>query len=147
MGLATTNDTLNRLLVIHSRSLLVYLLYAPPWWKDDNGRFGEALTELAHDQLELADRIGVLLVACGGTPAVGLFPDRFMAYHDLEFSFLLKELIAFEDRVVVVIERLLPSLSPVAEAQALAQEAIGMAKAHRDILADLQRDLVGTTAK
>ena len=56
MGVESTNDVLNRLLVIHSRSLPVYLTYAPPWWKDQNGRIAEVLHDLARDQLELAEQ-------------------------------------------------------------------------------------------
>jgi hypothetical protein len=146
MGVETTNDILNRLMVIHSRSLPVYLTYAPPWWKDENGRIAEALKDLALDQLGLAERIGGMLLANGGTPVVGQFPDRFMAFHDLEFGFLITEILGYEERTISVIERLLPALSQSAEAQALAQEALGSAKAHRDILSELQRDLADVAA-
>ncbi len=146
MGAESTNQILNRLLVIHSRSLPVYLTYAPPWWKDQNGRIAEVLGDLARDQLDLAERIGGALIVNGGTPAVAQFPDRFMAFHDLDVGFLLTEIMAYEERAVAMIERLLPTLVQAPEAQALAQEAIGIAKAHRDILQELQRDMAGTTA-
>lgn len=146
MGIESTNEILNRLLVIHSRSLPVYLTYAPPWWKDQNGRIAEVLQDLARDQLDLAERIGAALVANGGTPAVGQFPDRFMAFHDLEVGFLLTEIMRYEERAIAAVEQWLSTRSPSPEAQALAQEAIGMGKAHRDILQELQRDLAATTA-
>ena len=83
MGVETTNDILNRLLVIHSRSLPVFLAYAPPWWKDHEGRIAEVLADMAQDQLELADRIGALLLANGETPTVAQFPG---AVHGLSRS-------------------------------------------------------------
>lgn len=146
MGVESTNDILNRLLVIHSRSLPVYLTYAPPWWKDQNGRIAEVLHDLARDQLDLAERIGATLIASGGTPSFGQFLERFMAFHDLEVGFLLAEIVRYEERVMAMVTQILPALAQSPEAQALAQEAIGMAKAHRDILQELQRDLAGTPA-
>lgn len=146
MGVESPNEILNRLLVIHSRSLPVYLTYAPPWWKDQNGRIAEVLHDLARDQLDLAERIGATLVAIGGTPAVGPFPDRFMAFHDLEVGFLLTEIMRYEERAAAVITQFMPVLAQAPTAQALAQEAIGMAKAHREILQELQRDLASAVA-
>jgi len=137
----TTNEILNRLLVIHNRSLPIFLTYAPPWWKDDDGRVAEMLADVALDQLRIADRIGQLIVDHGGTVPSGQYPDRFSTLHDLAFDFLLAELIRYQDRTVATIEKFVPLLARSSMAQMLAQEALGTAKAHRDMLGELQRDL------
>ncbi|MHB0959116.1 MAG: hypothetical protein ACYC6N_24725 [Pirellulaceae bacterium] len=143
MTAETTNEILNRLLVIHNRSLPIFLTYAPPWWKDGGGRMMEVLNDLARDQLGIADRVGKLIMEQGGTMPSGQFPDRFSTLHDLAFDFLLTELICYQDRTIATIEACIPRLTRCFTAQTLAQEALGMAKAHRDILGELQRDLAG----
>ena len=95
----------------------------------------EVLADVASDQLRIADRIGELIVDHGGTVPSGQFPDRFSTLHDLAFDFLLAELIRYQDRTVAAIEKFVPLLSRSSMAQTLAQEALGMAKAHRDLLA------------
>jgi hypothetical protein len=146
MTVVTTNEILNRLLVIHNRSLPIFLTYAPPWWQDADGRVAEVLADVASDQLRMADRIGELIVDHGGTVPSGQYPDRFSALHDLAFDLLLVELIRYQDRTVAAIEKLVPLLSRSSRAQTLAQESLGMAKAHRDLLADLQHDLAARPA-
>lgn len=146
MTVETSNDVLNRLLVIHTRSLPIFLTYATPWWKDEDGRVAEMLSGVAQDQLRIADRIGKLIVDQGGTAVCCQFPDRFSTLHDLAFDFLLAELIRYQDRTIATIEKFVPQLSQSSMAQTLAQEALGMARAHRDMLGDLQCDLVAQLA-
>jgi hypothetical protein len=146
MTVETPDDVLNRLLVIHSRSLPIFLTYAPPWWKDEDGRVADMLSRVAQDQLRIADRIGKLIVDSGGTAVSCQFPDRFSTLHDLAFDFLLAELIRYQDRTVATIEKFVSQLSRSSMAQTLAQESLGMARAHRDMLGNLQRDLVARLA-
>jgi hypothetical protein len=64
----------------------------------------------------------------------------------LAFDFLLAELIRYQDRTVATIEKFVSQLSRSSMAQTLAQEALGIARAHRDMLGNLQRDLVARLA-
>ncbi|MHB8969660.1 MAG: hypothetical protein ACYC3X_06410 [Pirellulaceae bacterium] len=146
MTVETPNDVLNRLLVIHTRSLPIFLTFALPWWKDEDGRVADMLSGVAQDQLRIADRIGKLIVDHGGTAVSCQFPDRFSTLHDLAFDYLLAELIRYQDRTVAAIEKCASRLAGSPMVQALAQEACELAKSHRDTLSSLQCDLVAKLA-
>lgn len=135
-----TNEILNRLLVIHARSLPNFLAYARPWWPAEHAKATEVLADIAADQDDIAARAGPLIVAAAGAVACGQFPDRFSTLHDLSFHFMLAELVRYQDRTIAALEQFVPQLPQSSMAQELAQEALGKAKAHRDALRDLQSD-------
>ncbi len=147
MTVEMTNDILNRLLVIHSRSLPNFLVYAHPWWKDDHVKATEVLANIVGDQRNIAARAGRLIVENDGAVASGQFPDRFSTLHDLSLDFLLAELIRYQDRTIAAIEQLVRQLPRASMAQGLAQEALGMAKAHRTALGDLPSELARQPAR
>jgi hypothetical protein len=130
----TTNDILNRLWVIHNRSLPSYLAYARPWWESDDQGPAERLNDIVRDQQEMADRIGRTILENGGQLIAGEFPVKFAALHDLGSEHLRAELIRYQSRTVDAVELLAEQLPPASFARALAQEALGMAKAHLDSL-------------
>lgn len=146
MSVQTTNDALNRLLVIHSRSLPHFLVCAYPSWKDKHAKAAKVLTDIVDDQCAVAARVGRLLVAHDAAVASARFPDRFSTLHDLSFDFMLAQLMRYQDRTIAAIERLAEQLPHASAARELAQEALGMAKAHRDALGDLQGESAGKPA-
>jgi hypothetical protein len=79
----TTNGILDRLYTLHARSLLNFLVYAPPWSRDRMPRLEQVLAEIASDQRATAERIGRLISRHRGTMREGPFPSRFSAFHDL----------------------------------------------------------------
>jgi len=143
MSFATTNDLLNRLLVIHARSLPSFLVDAYPSWKDTFVLAAEVLADVVEDQRSIAARAGKLIVENAGSVASGRFPDRFSTLHDLSFDFMLAQLIHYQERTIVAIEQLAGQLPHGSPAQELAQEALGMAKAHRDAMGELPSQAAG----
>ena len=146
MTVETPNDVLNRLLVIHSRSLPIFLTYAPPWWKDEDGRVADMLSGIAQDQLRIADRIGKLIVDHGGTAVSCQFPDRFSTLHDLSFDFLLAELIRYQDRTVATIEQFVLPTFALFPGSGTGPGSTRAGKAHRDTVGRSAARLVAQSA-
>jgi hypothetical protein len=139
MASPDVNDILSRLLAIHYRSLPMYLSYAPPWRAYGQEEAERMMQRIVADQQRMVDRLGQMILDNGGSVSYGEFPMRFTAYHDVSFDFLLKILIERQQREVDVVEKYADLLSGSPVAQALAQEALGEAKAHLDMLADLKK--------
>jgi len=135
-----TNEILNRLLVIHARSLPNFLAYAHPWWPAEYAEAAAVLADIVADQQDIATRAGALIVTADGVVAAGQFPDRFSSLHDLSYHFMLAQLVHYQDRTIAALEGFVRQLPPSSVAQELAQEALGKAKAHRDALRDLQSE-------
>ena len=146
MSVEKTNEILNRLLVIHARSVPNFLTYAHPWWQTEHAKATEVLADIVADQNDIATRAGRLIVATAGAVVSGQFPDRFSTLHDLSFDFMLAEAVHYQDRTIAAIEQFVRQLPQFSTAQELAQEALGKAKAHRDALRDLQNDSARTPA-
>ena len=91
-------DLLNRLLVVHGRSLPIYLADAAPWVGRDRSEAVEVLQAIAADQRQTVDRIGELIMDEGGRLNLGGFPMEFTSYHDLSMDFMVTKLI---ERVVI----------------------------------------------
>ena len=132
-------DVLNRLLVVHHRSLPMYLSYASPTWVRGDDRAREVLQTIAADHQQIVDRLGEMIVDSDGAVQFGGFPTRFTAYHDLSFDFLLNKLIEHQQRDVATIEESVAQLASAPLAQSLAQEASEMAKRHLGLLEELKR--------
>lgn len=133
-----TNAVLNRLSVIHSRSLAMYLSYAAPWSAESNGA-ADTLKAIVADQKRIADRVGEMIVESNGDVDPGAFPMRFTSLHDLSFRFLLDKLIEHQKRDIVAIEQCTAQLTTAPLAKAVAQDALGAAKAHLESLKELQQ--------
>lgn len=125
-----TNAVLNKLLILHNRSLPEYLAFAPPWHLRNNGPFLDVLTNVVTLQKAMVDRIGSLLLANGVAPDYGEFPMSFTALHDLSPEFLLKKMVERQETEILYIEKCVSLLSMAPYAQAVAQEALGEAKGH-----------------
>jgi hypothetical protein len=139
MSATDTNEILNRLLIIHHRSLAMYLGYAPPWHAYGQLEAAKVLGRIEADNRRMVDRIGRMILDLHGTVSYGEFPMLFTAWHDVSFEFLLKVLIDRQTRQVAVIEKYADALRFTPMAHALALEALGEAKAHLDMLLELKR--------
>jgi hypothetical protein len=139
MNAVNSVDTLNRLLVIHHRSLASYLSYASPTWHRGDDRARDVLQQIAADHQQVVDRLGEMIIENDGVVQFGGYPMRFTGYHDLGFEFLLDRLIESQKKDVAAIEECIGQLDPAPLAKALAQEALGAAKAHLESLEELKQ--------
>ena len=141
MSPPSTTETLNRLLVLHMRSLPMYLGYAPPYELAAHANAKTVLDQIVEDQKRSVDRLGTLILDSGGTIDYGEFPMAFTALHDLSLDYLLNLLIERQQKFVTVCEKLADALGMAPYAQAAAREAVGEAKGHLENLQDLKTSL------
>ena len=97
MSPPSTTDVLNRLLVLHERSLPMYLSYAPPNRLEDHPRAKVVLDQIVEDQKRTIDRLATMVLDNGGLVDYGEFPMSFTGLHDLSLQYLLKLLIVSWD--------------------------------------------------
>jgi hypothetical protein len=138
MSPPSTTDILNRLLVLHMRSLPMYLGYAPPYQLYQNQKAKAVLDQIVEDHKRTVDRLGTLILDSGGTIDYGEFPMSFTSLHDLSLSYLLKLLIERQQKLITANEKLADALGMAPYAQATAREAVGEAKGHLQNLQELQ---------
>lgn len=132
-----TNAVLNRLLIMHHRSLPAYLSYAVPWLHRDNEAALEVLQSIAEDHRALVDLLGEMIIGEGGTVAYGHFPLRYSALHDLSLDYLVTRLVEFEKQLIPQISECAEQLWTNPAAQAVALESLGEAKGHLQSLEEL----------
>jgi hypothetical protein len=130
----STNDVLNKLLVLHTRSLPMYLGYAQPWQVRNHPRFQEALENIIHLQQDMADRLATLVMENGTQLDFGEFPMHFTGLHDLSVEYVLGQCIERQKKEIAIIEKCVSLLAMAPYAQAVAQEALGEAKGHLESL-------------
>jgi hypothetical protein len=133
----STIDILNRLYVLHHRSLAVYLHYAPPNRLARHPRAAATLAQMVADQTRTADKLATLVLDSSGLVDPGEFPMSFTGLHDLSLDYLVKLLIERQRKHIVACERLAAALNMAPYAQAAAREAVGEAKGHLDNLEEL----------
>ena len=141
MSPPSTTEILNRLLVLHERSLPMYLSYAPPYQLAANPHAQAVLDQVVSDQKRTIDRLATIVLDSGGTVDYGEFPMSFTSLHDLSLAYLLKLLIERQEKFIAACERLADQLSLAPYAQAAAREAVGEAKGHLENLKELQTEL------
>ena len=137
MNAARVLDVLNRLYVLHARSLPTYLGYAHPWQSRGDEQASLTLQQIAADHAEMADRMGHVILRRDGVVEHGEFPMDYTDTHDLSLRFLLKRLIDAQQTLVSEIEGCVRGVEGDKSAKALADEALGMAKGHLDSLLEL----------
>ena len=141
MSPPSTTEILNRLLVLHMRSLPMYLSYAPPYELSRHEKAKVVLYRIVEDHKRTVDRLGTLILDSGGTIDYGEFPMSFTSLHDLSLSYLLKLLIERQQKHVFACEKLAEQLGMAPYAQAAAREVVGEAKGHLENLQELQASL------
>jgi len=141
MSPPSTTEILNRLLVLHMRSLPMYLSYAPPYQLASHEKAKAVLDQIVEDQKKTVDRLGTLILDSSGTVDYGEFPMAFTSLHDLSLQYLLNLLIERQQKFNMVCEKLADALGMAPYAQAAAREAVGEAKGHLENLQELKASL------
>ena len=141
MSPPSTIEILNRLLVLHVRSLPMYLNYAPPYQLGRMPQAKAVLDQIVEDQQRTIDRLGTLILDHNGTVDNGEFPMSFTSLHDLSLPYLLTLLIERQEKTIAACENLADKLNTAPYAQAAAREAVGQAKGHLENLRELQAGL------
>lgn len=132
-----TNAALNRLLILHHRSLAAYLSYAIPWLHRDNQAALEVMQSIAADHRAVVDRLGERIIDGGGMVNYGHFPLRYAALHDLSVDYLVTRLVEFEKQLIAEVSKCADRLRMNPEVHAIALESLGEAKAHLQSLEEL----------
>ena len=130
-------QALNRLLRTLCRSLPMYLADAKPWVRSEDAKLQAAMCHLVADQQMYAKRLAEAIEGYGGRPDPGRFPAEFTAKNDLSLEFLLVELIEYQEQDVAVIEHCAAQLTGVPALHALADEILGNARGHLDVIMDI----------
>jgi hypothetical protein len=133
---ADTNAVLNHLLVLHNRSLPSYLTYASPWTAGDQ-RAQDVIDQIAQDQQRFVDRFAELIFDNAGEVYPGDFPMQYTGYNDVSLQFLLSKLIEHQQQLIAEVEHCIQLLQDTPYARAVAEEALGAAKAHYESLQEL----------
>ena len=141
-----TIDILNRVLVVHNRSLPRYLRDAVPYYKHGVDRPAEVLEAIARDQEQIVDRLGSFITDSDQTYNLGEYPMPFTGYHDVSFDWLLPVLIDRQQHLIVYLQKCAEHLQLAPMAKALVEESIGMAKGHLEMLEELKRSPGGNGA-
>jgi hypothetical protein len=128
---------LNELLRILCRSLPAYLANAKPWAQSEDQQLREALDHLVADEHRYAGLVSEAIAAHGARPNPGQFAMHWMAKHDLSLSFLVREIILYQEQDVAAIEQCATELEEVASLHSLADEILGNARGHLDILKEI----------
>ena len=137
LNASQTCASLNRLSVAHSRSLTVYLQYAPPWLEKGNEEVTTVLEQIVSDQEATADRISTMIQSAGEDVDPSKFPISFTGLHDLSSEYLVSLMIESQREIISISEQAISELAADAMSQAVAQESLGAAKAHLDSLLEI----------
>ena len=137
MNQVDTNAVLNRLAIVHNRSLATYLTYAAPWASSTDTEAMKTLKDIAEQHQETTDRLGELIMDNNGTVETGAFPMHFTAWHDVSLTFLLDKLVESQEAMISTIQECIDLLRLAPMFQAVSEELLGAAKAHLDALHEL----------
>jgi hypothetical protein len=132
---------MNRLLVLHQRSLPMFLTYASPWTAGHDRKAVETLGYLVEDQKRLAGRICDYLLERRWRTDPGEFPLEFTGLHDVSLDYLWPKLIEAQMRDIRVIQDCIAGLQSDPFARALAEEALGSARGHLESLEEVAAEL------
>jgi hypothetical protein len=129
-------NALNRLLTILERSLPMYLSYASPWVRKGDDKAVSALRNIVDEQKQLAARVAELVLQRGPMD-LGEYPVEFYDTHDLSLDYLLSRLVDYQQRDVAALSRCVEELQSDRPSATIAEEAIGAARGHLEILTEL----------
>ena len=97
----------------------------------------ETLDSIVSDQNVMVQRISQLLYDAEQPPRYGEFPMEYTDLHDLDIDYLIGAAVKYQQQDIVSIGEIADQLQLAPAAQALAEEALGMAKGHLDSLQEL----------
>ena len=130
-------DTFNRLLAIHYRSLPMYMVWATPYRRAEDEHSWKTILQIVEDQKALSARIVELIADRNWRVDYGDFPITFTGSHDLALDFLVRRLAQWQKGTVTAIQECYEALADDPVAQALADECLGAAKGHLELLEEL----------
>ena len=133
-------QALDQLLHVLCRSLPAYLADAQPWAASGDQRLLASLDRLAADRRRYARRVAEAIASEGGRPDPGSFPSPMSAKNDLAVSALRSELIDQQERDIATIERCAAALRHNPSLHAMAEEILGNARGHLELLKETERD-------
>lgn len=134
----STNDILNRVLVVHNRSLATYLHDAMPWVRYGDQRAMETMRQIVRDQKQVVDRLATMIIDSNGAVEHGEYPLPFTAYHDVSFEWLLPMLIERQQKTISYLQKCVEQLALAPMARSVVEETVGMAKGHLEMLQELK---------
>ncbi len=135
-----TVEILNRLMAIHCTSFPQYMAYARPYVPLGKELILETLRQIGDDQTRMADRISDLVRSAHSAVETGDFPMEFTDTHDLGISRILDMALVYQVEDIRSIAECAEQLRLAPAAHALAEEALGMAKGHLELLQELDHD-------
>jgi hypothetical protein len=130
-------EILNRVLVLLQKSFPQYLQYARPYIPPGREAVSKTIDDIVTCQNRLAESIAQFVFESGGLPDPGRFPIEFTDTHDLAIDFLIREAIGYQKEDIATLQECVERLRLAPAAQALASEALGMAKGHLESLEEL----------
>ena len=130
-------DTFNRLLAIHYRSLPMYMMWATPYRRAEDEHSWKTIGQIVEDQKALSSRIVELIADRNWRVDYGDFPITFTGSHDLALNFLVRRLAQWQKGTVSAVQECYEALAADPVAQALADECLGAAKGHLELLEEL----------
>lgn len=133
-------QVLNELLWLLCRSLPAYLADARPWTDSDDRQLRTALERLVADQQRYARRVDETIVSYGGRPDPGRFAMNLTAKNDLSLEFLRQEVINQQQQDIFRFERCAAEFENIPPLHALAEEILGNARGHLDILNETRKE-------
>ena len=137
MSQPAINHLLNRLLAIVGRSFPQYLQYSRPYIPTGRSNLKETIDSIVGDQDVMVERISQTLYNAERPPRYGEFPMEYTDLHDLDIDYLIGAAIKYQQQDIASISAIADQLQLAPAAQALAEEALGMAKGHLDSLQEL----------
>ena len=140
----STADILNRVLIVHNRSLPMYLHDALPWVRHGEDGSMETMRQIVRDQKQVVDRIGAMILDNTGVFEQGEYPLSFTGYHDMAFDWVLNLAIERQQKTISYLQKCAEQLSLAPMAKAVVEETVGMAKGHLEMLQELTTPANGT---
>jgi hypothetical protein len=141
-----TVAALERLFVTLYRSLPMYLTDAVPWTSREDQRAVEVLRYIVADQKGSCSRLAHYLQRHHVPLNTGHYPMSFTDTNDLSLGFLVTLLADSQRADIATIERLIHDVTSDPQALALAEEALGGARAHLEAVQELHHRVVGGAA-
>ena len=125
---------LNRLMEVLTTSLPQYMLYAKPYIGRGSESFYETLEHVAQDQTRMSERVGQAIQDRDELIQPSEFPFEYTGMHDLDVRYMTEKSAQYQQAEISIIEVCIEDLKQTPAAQALAQETLGMAKGHLELL-------------
>ena len=132
-----TIDALNQLLAIHYRSLPMYVTEAVPWTHYGDEKATAAVEDIVASHNAIVVRLADEIQNRYGVVDPGDYPAEYTDLHFLSLDYLLLEIVAALDRDMQLIQGCIRRLEDDRVGKALAEEALGNARGHRQTIGEL----------